>query len=110
MIEGEGNQLHSLTGIGVLRLALFTGMRARTWWEWQSRGGQETRHKGPIPQDHWVTPEETAAILKYRESRMERGYWVLCRQMVDADRGAVSPATMYNMLKRGGLTKQWVEL
>jgi transposase InsO family protein len=41
---------------------------------------------------------------------MERGYRVLCRQMVDANIAAVRPATVYNVLKRGGLTKKWAEM
>jgi hypothetical protein len=38
---------------------------------------------------------------------MEAGYRVLCRQMAGLDRAAVSPGTVYNALKRGGLTKKW---
>jgi hypothetical protein len=40
---------------------------------------------------------------------MEVGYRVLCRQMAGMDRAAVSPGTVYNVLKRGGLTKKWAE-
>ena len=39
--------------------------------------------------------------------RMEAGYRVLCWQIVDADIAAVSPGTVYNVLKRGGFTKKW---
>jgi hypothetical protein len=41
---------------------------------------------------------------------MEAGYRVLCWQMVDADIAAVSPGTVYNVLKRGGLTKKWADM
>jgi transposase InsO family protein len=41
---------------------------------------------------------------------MEAGYRVLCWQMVDLDIAAVSPGTVYNVLKRGGLTKKWAEM
>jgi hypothetical protein len=33
MLEGEVNRLRCLTGIGVLRLALFTGVGVKTWRE-----------------------------------------------------------------------------
>ncbi|MDR1565916.1 MAG: IS3 family transposase, partial [Treponema sp.] len=55
-------------------------------------------------------PEEAASILEYCRDRMEAGYRVLCWQMVDADIAAVSPGTVYNVLKRGGLTKKWAEM
>jgi transposase InsO family protein len=110
MIEGEVKRLSLLTGIGELALAGFAGVSGRTWREWQDRQGQESRHNGHIPRDHWVTPEEETAILDYCKDRMEAGYRVLCWQMVDADIAAVSPATVYNVLKRGGLTKKWAEM
>jgi hypothetical protein len=69
-----------LTGIGALRLVLLAGVSARTWREWQ---GQETRHNGHIPRDHWVRPEEAAAILEY------------CR---DTDIAAVSPETLLRII------------
>jgi hypothetical protein len=107
MIEGEVKRLFLLTGIGELALAGFAGVSGRTWREWQGRQGQESRHNGDIPRDHWVTAEEEAAILDYCKGRMEAGCRVLCWQMVDADIAAVSPAAVYNMLKRGGLTRKW---
>jgi transposase InsO family protein len=110
LIAGEVDRLHLLTGIAVLRLVLFAGASGRTWREWQSRQGQETRHNGHIPRDHWVTPLEAAAILEYCRDRMEMGYRVLCWQMVDLDIAAVSPGTVYNILKRGGMTKRWAEM
>jgi hypothetical protein len=65
LIEREVKRLHLLTGIAALKLVLFAGTSRRTWREWQGRQGQETRHNGHIPRDHWVTPEEAAAILGY---------------------------------------------
>ena len=110
LIEKEINRLHVLTGIAVLTLAVYAGVSRRTYREWQSRNEEENRHNGHIPRDHWTTPEEEAAIIGYCGERMELGYRTLCWQMVDADIAAVSPATVYNVLKRGGLTKKWAEL
>jgi transposase InsO family protein len=110
LIEREVNRLHLLTGISVLRLVLFAGASGRAWREWQGRQGQEARHNGRIPRDHRVTPEEAASILEYCRERMEAGCRVLCRQMADAGIAAVSPGTVYNVLKRGGLAKKWAEM
>ena len=40
---------------------------------------------------------------------MELGYRTLCWQMVDSNVVFVSPATVYNVLKKSGLTKKWAE-
>jgi transposase InsO family protein len=109
-IEGEVKRLHVLTGIAILTLALYAGVSRGTFREWQNREGVENRHNGQIPREHWSTPEEEAAIIWYYEKRMELGYRTLCWQMVDADIAAVSPATVYNVLKRSGLTKKWAEM
>lgn len=110
LIEREIKRLHGLTGIGVLRLAGFAGVSKRTWREWQDRRERETRHNGHIPREHWLTPEENMAIETYCTDRMELGYRVLCWQMVDKNIAFVSPATVYNVLKRAGLMKKWAEL
>jgi hypothetical protein len=110
LIENEINRLHNLTGIAILVLAMYAGVSRRTFREWQSRKDQENKHNGQIPREHWTTPEEEAAIISYCVERMELGYRTLCWQMVDANIVFVSPGTVYNVLKRGGLSKKWAEL
>ena len=110
LIEQEINRLHVLTGIAVLTLAIYAGVSRRTFREWQNRKDVENQHNGHIPREHWTTPEEEAAIVDYCCERMELGYRTLCWQMVDANIAFVSPATVYNVLKRSGLTKKWAEL
>jgi transposase InsO family protein len=110
IIESELHRLHILTGIAILALAVFAGVSRRTYREWQSRRDKENRHNGHIPRLHWTTPEEEAAIIAYCCERMELGYRTLCWQMVDANIVFVSPGTVYNVVKRGGLTKKWAEL
>jgi hypothetical protein len=79
-IEVEVTQVHLLTGIVVLTLPVFAGVKRRTWLEWQGRHGIENRHNGHIPRNHWITPEEEVAIVRYCQDRMEVGYRVLCWQ------------------------------
>jgi len=110
LVEREINRLHVLTGIAVLTLALYAGVSRRTFREWQTRKDVENKHNGHIPRQHWTMPEEEAAIIAYCCERMELGYRTLCWQMVDANIAFVSPGTVYNVLKRAGLTKRWAEL
>jgi len=109
LIEREIKRLHIITGIALLTLAVFAGVNRRTFREWQERREIETKHNGHIPREHWTTPEELKAIIEYCGARMELGYRTLCWQMVDADVAAVSPATVYNALRKSGLTKKWAE-
>jgi hypothetical protein len=99
-----------MTGIALLTLAVFAGLSRRTFREWLSRREEQTKHNGHIPRNHWVTPFEQEAIIKYCEDRMELGYRTLCWHMVDENIAAVSPATVYNVLKKSGLTKKWAEI
>ena len=110
LIESEIRRLHKMTGIALLTLAVFAGVSRRTFREWLTRKSEETKHNGHIPREHWVTPGETKAIISYCGGRMEFGYRTLCWMMVDANIAAVSPATVYNVLKKSGLTKKWLEM
>jgi hypothetical protein len=109
-VEREVRRLNLLTRIAVLTLAVFAGVSKRTRREWQERREQETRHNGHIPWDHWTTPDDQAAIIAYRKDRMELGYRLLCWKMADSNIAAVSPGTVYNVLKRGSLTKKRAEM
>jgi transposase InsO family protein len=110
LIEREVRRLHKMTGIALLTLAVYAGVSRRTFREWLLRVEEETKHNGHIPREHWVTPYEKEAIIRYCGDRMELGYRTLCWQMVDADIAAVSPGTVYNVLKKSGLTKKWAEI
>ena len=98
-----------MTGISLLTLAVFAGVSRRTFRDWLTRRNEETKHNGHIPREHWVTPGETKAIISFCKDRMEFGYRSLCWMMVDANIVAISPASVYNVLKKSGLTKKWAE-
>ena len=50
---------------------------------------------------------ERKAILEYCRERISEGYRRLTYQMIDADIAAVSPATVYRILKANGLLDRW---
>lgn len=51
--------------------------------------------------------EEERAILDYRLTHEFEGYCRLCYQMLDEDIVAVSPATVYRVLKKHRLLDRW---
>lgn len=69
---------------------------------WVPRYGRAREHNGWVPRDHWLDPEERAAILAYHATHPLEGYRRLAFRMLDADVVAVSPATVYRVLRAAG--------
>jgi hypothetical protein len=100
MIQGEVEEMHMRTGIGVTVLAGFAGVPRSTWQEWQERKGAETRHNGNLPKYHWLTPWEQDAIVGYCRGRLEQGYRRLTCLMIDENIVAVSCSAVYGVLRK----------
>lgn len=77
------------------------------FYRWMQRYGRVNTHNGQIPRDHWVTPEERAGILAYYDTHAPEGYRRLTFMMLDTDVVAVSPATVYRVLKAAGVLDRW---
>ena len=56
-----------------------------------------------MPRDHWLEKWEKEAIVKFFHEQPLEGYRRLCFMMLDRDIVAVSPATVYRVLKAEGL-------
>jgi putative transposase len=77
------------------------------FYRWTERYGRVTTHNGQIPRDHWLTAEERAAILRYHDAHAPEGYRRMTFMMLDADVVAVSPTTVYRVLKAEGRLDRW---
>ena len=77
------------------------------FYRWTARYGRVNTHNGRIPRDHWLTPEEREAILGYHDVHAPEGYRRMTFMMLDADVVAVSPATVYRVLKAAGVLDRW---
>jgi len=73
------------------------------YYDWQRRQYMANHHNGIIPKSHWILPCEREAIISYRYQHMEEGYRRLSYMMLDEDIVAVSPSTVYRILKDAGL-------
>lgn len=78
------------------------GIHPQQFSRWETRYGSTNRHNGKMPRDHWLDDWEEAAILSYQEQHPLEGYRRLCFMMLDANVVAVSPATVYRILKKAG--------
>jgi len=90
------------------------GLPKSKYYEWKNRFGQENRHNGKIPKEHWHTPQEEKAVLSYARKHLnstERyfrdGYRRLSYRMIDEDLVALSPSSVYRILKKHGLLNPW---
>jgi transposase InsO family protein len=69
---------------------------------WSRRLGTPNRHNGRIPRDSWLEDREKAKIIAFHDSHPLEGYRRLAYMMLDADVVAVSPSSVYRVLKAAG--------
>lgn len=75
----------------------------RQFHRWKSRLGQANFHNAPLPRDHWITAGERDAIIAFARQNPMDGYRNLTYMMLDQNVAAVSPATVYRVLKAVGI-------
>lgn len=90
------------TEILVGRLLTWLGIPSSKYYDWHSRYGQDNKHNAQLPRAHWLLESEKAAILAYQREHPEEGYRRLTYMMLDAEVVAVSPSSVYRVLKKEG--------
>jgi transposase InsO family protein len=94
------------TAIPATRLVGWLGISASKYHTWQHRYGQVNEHNSWIPRDHWLTDEEKRAVLDFWEQYPLEGYRRLAYMMIDRDLVAVSPTSVYRVLRDAGVLKR----
>lgn len=90
------------------RLLGWLELGASKFHEWQQRYGKVNEHNGQVPRDFWLEDWERAAILNYHDRHPLEGYRRLTFLMLDDDVVAVSPTSVYRVLKSAGrLDRKW---
>jgi transposase InsO family protein len=75
----------------------------RQYHRWQERFGKVNEHNHLVPRDHWLEAWEKEAIVDFCRQYPLEGYRRLTFMMLDRDIVAVSPASVYRVLKHAGL-------
>ncbi len=76
--------------------------------QWKQRYGKANEHNGQVPRDWWLEDWEKQAILDYHDRHPLEGYRSLAFMMLDDDVVAVSPSSVYRVLKQAGrLDRKW---
>ncbi len=82
-------------------------MTASKFYDWRQRYGCVNEHNGWVPRDFWLEPWEKEAIIGFHLKNQLEGYRRLTFMMLDADVVAVSPASVWRVLKQAGLLSRW---
>jgi len=93
--------------IGVGRFIPWLGVTASKFYDWRQRYGCVNEHNGWVPRDFWLEPWEKEAIIGFHLKNPLEGYRRLTFMMLDADVVAVSPASVWRVLKQAGLLSRW---
>ena len=84
------------------QLLSWMGLAANKFHQWKRRYGHANNHNGKIPRDWWLQDWERSAIIDFHDRNPLEGYRRLTFMMLDEDVVAVSPSTVYRVLKAAG--------
>jgi transposase InsO family protein len=96
------------------KLIRMIGVNRSRYYDWVSRSGISNKYCNNLPKMNWITPEEKVAILNYvnetfgnKTSFLKTGYRRIAYEMMDEDIAAVSPSSVYWILRDAGLLNKW---
>jgi hypothetical protein len=78
------------------------GIALSKFSRWSQRLGTPNEHNAIIPRDFWLEDWEKVAIIEFHDRYPLEGYRRLTYMMLDADVVAVSPSSVYRVLKAAG--------
>ena len=87
------------------RFVAWLGIAASKFYDWRPRYGLANEHNALVPRDWWLEDWEKKAILDFHADIPLEGYRRLAFMMLDADVVAVSPSSVYRVLREAGLMK-----
>jgi transposase InsO family protein len=95
------------TGIPIGLFIVWLGIASSKFYDWKKRYGKVNEHNAWIPRDTWLEDWEKQAVIKFCKEHPEAGYRRLTFMMLDEDVVAVSPSSVYRVLKEAGLLRRW---
>ena len=80
---------------------------ASKYYSWLNRYGKVNEHNCFIPRDNWLEGWEKEKIINFFKNHFTEGYRRCSYMMLDRNIVAVSPSSVYRVLKKAGLLKKW---
>ncbi len=93
----------AFTELAAGRFAAWLGLSPRKFSRWRQRYGKANEHNALVPRDHWLEAWEKEAIIVFFSQYPLEGHRRLAFMMLDRDLVAVSPSSVYRVLKEAGL-------
>lgn len=97
----------SKTELAVKHFIGWLGIARGKFFDWKRRYGKVNEHNALVPRDHWLESWERDAIVAFHSQNPLEGYRSLCFMMLDRDVVAVSPSTVYRVLRAAGLLDRY---
>ena len=95
------------TELSIKAFLLWLSLSPQKFYDWKKRYGKANEHNGRIPRDFWLEEFERQAILDFNERHPLEGYRRLTFMMLDEDVVAVSPSSVYRVLRAAGRLDRW---
>ena len=90
------------TEIPARKFVAWLGIAQSKFHDWKDRYGKRNEHNGWVPRDWWLEDWEKQAIIRFSFEYPLEGYRRLAFMMLDRDVVAVSPSSVYRVLKAAG--------
>jgi hypothetical protein len=87
------------TEIGTGPFIEWLDITASKFYDWRERYGKVNEHNGWVPRDFWLEEWEKQAIIGFHLKNPLEGYRRLTFMMLDADIVAVSPSSVWRVLR-----------
>ena len=97
----------AVTELPARHFVAWLGLHRSKYASWKRRYGRANEHNAWQPRDHWLQPWEREAIVKFAQDHPLEGYRRLTFMMLDRDVVAVSPSSVYRVLRDAGLLQGW---
>lgn len=91
------------SGFSTAQILRWFELHPSKYYEWNKRFGTSNKHNRTIPRTSWATLGEREAVLQYYFENPLEGYRRLSYMMIDDDVVALSPSTIYRILKDAGV-------
>ena len=101
------NHWSSRAELAVKRMVGRLNVSSSKFHNWRSRYGKVNEHNARVPRDHRLEEWEKAAIRDFERQHPLEGYRRPAFMMMDADVVAVSPTSVYRVLKKAGRLGRW---
>ena len=96
------------TELSARQLLNWLGLGTSKFHDWKHRYGKANEHNARVPRDWWLEGWEKEAFVAYHDRHPLEGYRRLTFMMLDNDVVAVSPSSVYRVLKQAGrLDRRW---